>query len=268
MTKKLSIVTVVLECKSSESPTNRYRADILQKVLKTFGQKDIILLPARFYKVAALNSEEEASLTNNVRYMLRSANSDAIVCFGIDVFEKDDPENEQIAIAIDKSGIIAKGRKFTLDYNETTSNGKIATSYNSKEDGYDRYIKCKGKRLYMAICYDLFGVKKLEGADLNADIVLSLSHRFVRKGGGSGASRFARLGFGDASQQLKCPVFGSAVFFERAVPKDWPTGFIYTGREKSPTKICYADNNLQGHNPVNCFIATEYEKAVCHLYEV
>lgn len=49
----------------------------------------------------------------------------------------------------------------------------------------------------------------------------------IRGYGPSGDVDFARKGFAGASQQWDCPVFGTAVFFDRAIPENWPTGVRY-----------------------------------------
>lgn len=76
-------------------------------------------------------------------------------------------------------------------------------------------------------------------------MALNLVHCFYPVGKGpSGTSFLARHGFAGASKQWICPVFGTAVFFKRDIPENWPTGVYWNQGGKSTQKWRYADNPI------------------------
>jgi hypothetical protein len=258
--KKVSIVTVTLECKDSDAPENSYRYEILKQVVQTFGKKDIILLPAGFYSFSAIGSEDENRTVDDVHKLLKDAESDATVCLGID----SDGGNTQLAIAVNKSKIVAKGRKFYPTDKEKENGIQIAESFDSEESGYKRCFECKGKWFYLAVCYDVYGIKRCKIANPGVDAILGPVHFFTQK---SGLSRYIRLGFGGASRYWGCPVFSAAVFFEREVTEKWQPGFLFENEVQNQLRIKNSNNGLK-LDKQKCDISTEYETAFCYLYTV
>jgi hypothetical protein len=258
---KVSIVTVTLECKSGEAPANSYRDGILKQAVQTFGKQDIILFPAGFYSFPAIGPEAESRTVDSVRKLLKDTESDATVCLGID----SDDGSTQLAVAINASGIVAKGRKFYPAPEE--KNVQKAESFDSEESGYKRFFECKGKRFYLAVCYDVYGIRKCRIKNPGVDAVLNPVHSFTPKGKGAGFVFFTRFGFGGASLRWGCPVFGAAVFFEREVPETWQSGFLCRNEIENILSIKYSDNGLKPDKQ-DSNISTVYEKAVCRLYSV
>jgi len=86
------------------------------------------------------------------------------------------------------------------------------TSWRMKK--IQQVFQAKHKKLYMAVCYDGFGIRKLNLVNPHVDAVLNLVHGFYPKGeGGSGDVYFAKSSFAGSSRQWKCPTFGAAIFF-------------------------------------------------------
>jgi hypothetical protein len=54
-----------------------------------------------------------------------------------------------------------------------------------------------------------------------------------------------RHGFAGASREWGCPVFGAAVFFDRRVPRNWPSGVYWTRGDVSTQVWGYDDNPLR-----------------------
>ncbi|MDR1155629.1 MAG: hypothetical protein LBL04_13060 [Bacteroidales bacterium] len=263
--KKVSVVTVTLECEADDAPEKKHRDEILKKVVQTFGKEDIILLPAGFYDVT--DSKEEIRTTEEISRLLSETKSKSVVCLGIDV-----GNDTQLAVAIDKSGIRAKGRKF-FPTDEEKKYLNSAKSFDSREPeffdngepGHGRFVECKGKQFYLAVCYDSYGIREYEiSKPEKTNAVLNLVHGFTRSGEGSGISYFIRYGFGGGSRHWKCPVFGAAVLFNREVPKRWQPGFKCREGVENLQSITYADNLLE-YSKQDCNISTEYEKAFCWL---
>ena len=61
----------------------------------------------------------------------------------------------------------------------------------------------------------------------------------------SGDVDFARKGFAGASKQWACPVFGSAISFNRPVSERWPSGVCWNQGSKSTKKWKYDDNPVE-----------------------
>jgi hypothetical protein len=264
--KKVSILTVTLECKDGKAPENEYRDEILKKVLQKFGKEDIILFSRGFYEVPVLDSTKEATIVNKVGKLLTDTKSDAIVCLGINANDNGNGQSEQIVTAITKSGIVAKGRKFYPTKDEK-NNVQTAKFFDVKESGYERFFECKGKKFYLAVGYDVFGIRHCKIVNPGVNAVLNSVYRITPKGKGSGFSYYIRYGFGGASLHWNCPVFGAAVFFERKVPETWQSGFQCNNRIQNLQSITYADNTLQPNKP-DSDISTEYERAFCCLYTI
>lgn len=75
---------------------------------------------------------------------------------------------------------------------------------------------------------------------------------------------FARKGFAGASQQWQCPVFGTATFFGREVPENWPSGVLFTDRDKSVRHFKYEDKKMSFDSKNT--IIEKNTKAICYEY--
>lgn len=98
-------------------------------------------------------------------------------------------------------------------------------------------------------------------------MALNLVHCFYPVGKGpSGTSFFAKHGFSGASKQWKCPVFGTAVFFNRSIPERWPTGVYWDQGDKSTPKWKYEDNPLKYYREI--WIGIAEGKASVKIYDL
>ena len=184
------------------------------------------------------------------------------MCLGIDGRGAKD----QIAIAINKRGIQSIGRKFNPTKDEKNYI-EAAKNYLYREDGKPRIFSLNGKRYYLAVCYDVFGIRQLSLPNPEVNVVLSLVHEFWPRGEeASGEVYFAKLGFACASKCWNCPVFGSTVFFNRNIPKNWPSGVFWNKGNKNQFKWKYRDNPL---NPNKEFYLNISEgKAMVRIFEL
>lgn len=114
-------------------------------------------------------------IERNIAELLAKHDRNVIVSVGIDGKSASD----QIAIAISKNGFEAVGRKF-FPTKEEKHHIKLARDYISKEGGYERIFELNGKRYYLAVCYDIFGIKKLNIENPHVNAVLNLIHRFKK----------------------------------------------------------------------------------------
>jgi len=144
---------------------------------------------------------------------------------------------------------------------------EAAKNYLYREDGKPRIFSLNGKRYYLAVCYDVFGIRQLSLPNPEVNVVLSLVHEFWPRGEeASGEVYFAKLGFACASKCWNCPVFGSTVFFNRNIPKNWPSGVFWNKGNKNQFKWKYRDNPL---NPNKEFYLNISEgKAMVRIFEL
>ncbi len=126
---------------------------------------------------------------------------------------------------------------------------------------FDRIFTKNGKKFYLAV----FGIRHQKTSNPGVDAILTLAHRFYpRDRGPSGDVDFARKGFAGASVQWNCPVFGTAVFFDRTIPAQWPTGVLWCEKNKSVKDFKYADNHM--HYVSKGMLQGSLENAMCIQY--
>ena len=231
--------------------SNKERMNVLSKVVESILGKSsgngVILFPGGMFSTG----ENEAKTYYNeveetVKNILSKTERNIVVCAGIDgSVDKEGYSNDQIGIAISKNGIDAIGRKFYPTAQER-EHVKRAKNHLSEEDGKPRFFELNGIKYFMCVCYDIFGIRHKNLPKLDVDVVLNLVHCFYPKGEGpSGEPYFARHGFGGASKQWDCPVFGAVVFFNREIPERWPTGVCWNQGDKSTQKWRYEDNPIK-----------------------
>lgn len=243
---------------------------VICQILSKVEGDGIILFPAGWIDAREDNAKElYCETVKRITPLLKKEKRDVFVCVGIDGNKKDDLMWwDQIALAINKNGIQAVGRKFhptkiekDKKYKDLVKNN-FAEDYLVKEEVYSRVFDLNGVRYYLSVCYDIFGLKKDGRENKNMDVILNLVHRFCPKGiknrdceegksgVSSGDSYYARHGFGGASKKWACPVFGAAVFYDRKVPTRWPSGVMWNAGNKSTRDCKYEEISLQ---PVNEF---------------
>jgi hypothetical protein len=230
-------------------------SNVISDILNEVEGDGIILFPAGLINTGNDRAKVYREIVRYITPLLKKEKRKVFVCIGIVGDKKDGLYGDQIALAIDKNGIQAAGKKFCLTKKEK---GYVtpADNYLVGEDGFSRTFALNGVRYYLSVCYDIFGLKEGGIENKNTDVILNLVHCFCPKGRkdmeceeksgvSSGDSYYARHGFGGASKKWACPVFGAAVFFGRKVPEKWPSGVMWNGGDKS-TKYCnYKEISLQ-----------------------
>lgn len=237
--------------------------EILEKLLTQLDDSiDVVLFPAGFYITEKPARSLYKQTTMTVQKILKSVNKQCMVCLGIDGrYGKD-----QIALAIDNSGIIALGRKFNPTDDEK-GQIKSAENYLSNEDKHSRIFKIRNKRFYLAVCYDSYGIRHKNLDNPGIEVVLNLVHKFCPRGeGGSGDVYFAKHGFAGASKQWGCDVFGVAKFIDREIPKNWPSGVYWNQGDKSTGQWKYEDNGIKPYDTI--LFDEKGANAQIRLYEI
>ena len=164
---------------------------------------------------------------------------------------------DQIALAVDRNGIIAEARKFHPTTGEKSTT-VLANDYLSKENGKSRNFELNGKKFYLAVCYDLYGIRQRNLRNPGVDGVLNLIHQFTARcqceteickcGSASGDVYWAKNGMAGASVNWKCPVYGSVIFYGRKIPERWPSGVLAKGKNGSKKTWRYEDNLMKNVN--------------------
>lgn len=159
---------------------------------------------------------------------------DTTIALGMDIFyvkEENREENkwhkmEQIVMTVDRNGLVAMARKFNPVGDEEEYLVRD-TSHMEEYFGYKRSFDLKGYNIYLAVCYDIYGVKEIEKPKDSPDIILNCIHRFVRSGRGSDEVGFARKGLLGAAKKWDSIVFGSAHFLNKNISPRWPSAVMW-----------------------------------------
>lgn len=257
----LKIATVAIQSPGPWQPSNKLRTVLLEQVISQAGKKaDVLLFPAGFYKEKRKHEYLYGETENCIKDCLNKEDMDKTICLGIDGRDSE----HQMALAINRQGIIAMGRKFYPTEAEK-NHIQVANDYMTEENGFSRIFQVKDKKLYMAVCYDVFGIRKLHLPNTNVDAVLNLVHGFYPKGdGNAGDVYFAKYGFAGSSKQWKCPTFGAATFLGRDIPINWPTGVLWNQDDKNVQNWKYKDNSLCPIEEME--ISTKDEKALIRVF--
>lgn len=223
-TGDITIATVLAKT-SGKADDDDFQMVFIKQAIESIAhlRVDVILFHAGFYCGSEKPSVYYPEITEKISRLLNEMDSDAVICLGVDGRDGDD----QIALAINRKGIVAAARKFHPTEAETDYIIK-ADSYLDEEDGYPRLFRIGSRNIYLAVCYDIFGIRHRKLLNPGADIILNLIHGFYPHGeGGSGDVYFAKHGLAGGSKQWGCPVFAAASFCDRNVPKNWPSGVLW-----------------------------------------
>jgi hypothetical protein len=257
------IATVVIA--SDGNYDNQSRLTLMREVIRNVaGIADVLVFPAGYYTTKGRPSTRLESFAEQTREMIRSAKHEIIVCFGIDGRAIKDQVKDQIAVAIGANGIIASARKFQPTEDEDGFID-VAPCPFIGEGQYPRIFEIVGRRIFLAVCYDSYGIRQRSLENPHIDIVLNLVHKFnPRPEPCSSTQYFAMYGFAGASREWGCPIFGAAVFFNRPIPPRWPTGILWNQGAKEIKSWKYSDNPLKPSQKLEIENATE--KALVKVY--
>ncbi len=246
---------------------NRSRLTLMSEVIRNVAEiVDVLVFPAGYYTTKGRPSTRLESLAEQTRVMITAAKHEIIVCFGIDGRATKDQVKDQIAVAIGTNGVIAAARKFQPTEDE---DGFIdlAPGPFIGECQYPRTFEIVGRRVFLAVCYDSYGIRQRSLENPDIAIVLNLVHKFnSRPEPCSSTQYFAMYGFAGASREWGCPTVGAAVFFNRPIPPRWPTGIIWNKGVKKIKYWKYSDNPLKPSQKFEIENATE--KALVKVYHL
>ena len=248
---------------------NKKRLQILLKILKETASKTrdsgILLFPAGFFQTARFkpSTKYQQWISPIKRSLNQIRNRRIVVVIGVDGRNASKGQipmfKDQVALAIDRSGIMAEARKFH------PTNGEmgftvLAKDYLAQENGRSRIFELNGKRFYLAVCYDCMGIKR-NRLNPNVNGVLNLIHQFSARcqcetetcrceNNASGDVYWARHGLAGASLIWGASAYGSVIFYRRKIPERWPSGVI-THRKNGNTKTWrYEDNIIKRENEI------------------
>ena len=259
------VATVLMESKGQYGRTdNEERLKVLLETIKKTTPKTtgsgIILFPAGYLQTGRFKPSYKKYhqwTTPIKRALTLIKNRRVIICFGIDGrFNLENPlksPKDQIVLAVDRTGVIAAARKFHPTKSEK-SEIEVADNYLAGEKNKPRIFKLSGKRYYLAVCYDVFGICQRNLPNPGVDGILNPIHKFTARcqcegeickcGATSGEVYFARHGMAGASMKWGVPVYGSVVFYERKIPTKWPCGVLVGGKSLNMKAWKYEDNAL------------------------
>ncbi|HYM94169.1 MAG TPA: hypothetical protein VET23_08525 [Chitinophagaceae bacterium] len=238
VSQPINICTALIQIPSDnwDKRNDSEKIALLSSILNNLSKDtDILILPAGFLnsknkQPATIFSETEKVFTK----LIRKHNDKFFICFGIDGRHKAD----QLALVVDKTGIIAIARKFHPTNDNKRDNIPLADNPFTKENNKERDFIIKGKRACLAVCYDIFGISKLKLDNANNyDFIIGVIHGF---GSSGGDSDFARKGLAGASKQWEVHSYASAVFSDNRNATNWTSGVEWKHRNASVNKFNYA----------------------------
>jgi hypothetical protein len=233
--KQINICTALIQIVSNnwDDIKNSVKFKLLSEILSKLSKDtDILILPAGFInskekKPESIYKKTEQELVQQIH----KYNDKLFICFGIDGRNKTD----QLALTINKTGIVSIARKF-IHYNKAHIN--LAESPFELEQHKERSFQIKGKQPYLAVCYDLFGIKNWENKK-SYDFIIGVIHGFDNIN--SGDSNYARKGLAGASKKWKVHSYASAVFCDNRNLTNWPSGVQWIYKDKSVKDMDYDD---------------------------
>lgn len=231
--KSINICTALIQIPSDnwDDIANSDKFGLLSNILSHLtADTDILILPAGFLNSRSKRPEtifDEAE--KEVMKLIKKYNDNLFVCFGIDGRHKTD----QLALTVSKAGIIAVARKF----HHMDDSIKLADNAFALEHNKPRHFQIKGKRPYLAVCYDIFGISKFKLDNENDyDFIIGVIHGF---GSSGGDSDFARKGLAGAAKQWRVHSYASAVFSDNRNPTNWTSGVEWTHGSASVKDFTY-----------------------------
>lgn len=257
--KSLSICTALIQIPLDnwDEIANSDKFELLSNILSHLTEDaDILILPAGFLNSRSKQPETIFDETEMVvTKLIKKYNDNLFICFGIDGRHKTD----QLALAVNTTGIISIARKF----HHMDSSIHLADNAFALEQNMKRHFLIKGKRPFLAVCYDIFGISKFKlDNETNCDFIIGVIHGF---GSNGGDSDFARKGLGGASKQWKVHSYASAVFSDNRNPANWTSGVEWTHGNASVKDFTYDQIRIDSDlKTLNTDIATIYLR---HYYE-
>ena len=231
--KSISICTALIKIPLDNwhNIANSDKLELLSNIIAHLTKDaDILVLPAGFLnskikRPKTLFAEVERQMTK----LIRKNNDNLFICFGIDGRRKKD----QLALVVNRTGIVSAARKF----HHMDSSVELADNAFDLEDNKQRYFTIRGKRAYLAVCYDIFGISKFKlENEKKCDFVIGLIHGF---GSSGGDSDFARKGLAGVSKQWNVHTYASAVFSDNRNPTNWTSGVEWTHGNASVKDFTY-----------------------------
>jgi hypothetical protein len=258
---KMWIATVTLQTVNDKYPDNnpqknttqnKDRMAALLRIISTLSaelkEDGVILFPGGWFHNGKESAESSfPSIEKKIKKVLQKIPAHIIVSLGIDGSTDDEGYDlDQLAVALDKTGIIAISRKFHVLTKRERERVHLAPDYLRGEQGKPRIFSLNGVRFFPTICYDTYGPQQQKLVNPGVDVILSHVHYFVPNNeiGPKGVVDFVRKGFAGSSAQWRCPVFGAAIFIRRQIPKSWCTGMDYRTFAKDYTDCKINENSI------------------------
>jgi len=246
---------------------------VIQTILAQTSHDGVIVFPGGWFHSGEEPAEAlDSWLITEISEILRNNPHTIVVAFGVDgLFDRpkdEDPyDKDQIALAINKDGIVAKGRKFFPGNDE----GPIihyTRNYLDTESGKPRIFELNGVKYYLLECNDIKApyTERAIYPNPGVDIALNLIHRVYEKGGSRNLTQennFPCIFGARSSAVWQVPVFMTAIFFRPSLPEDWPTG-VYCIEER-PHRTGYGEISIPHTTLKRIELREGY--AIVHMFE-
>jgi hypothetical protein len=262
-TSKSSVASVVLESSRAYDGARRLESMIaIMERMANAAARTLVVFPGGWFK-APSPKPVDAILDGTVAAIQKATRRTGVsVSFGLDGRRSRGQAVDQLAIAIAPSGIAGMARKFHPTRGERGTI-QCAESWDQGELGYPRIATIDGRKYFLAVCYDGFGIKHKKLPRPDVDAILDHVHGFFP---GESEVLFARHGFAGAALQWRVPVFAATVFHDRRVPPDWPAAVRWKGRPRSTMEWSYDDNAMM--KPTTIVVEVPDGRAEVRVYQL
>jgi hypothetical protein len=231
------IATITLETSFGKDPhSNVSRCTLLCQISEAILGKTegdgIILFPAGWFNIGKERITEKVynRIVSSFQPVLaRYEPRRIILVIGIDGFQDNSGnDRDQVAIAVDKTGIVALARKFFPTEEDVDFCLENAPDHLALECRRTRIFELKGWEFFIAVCNDINAGHRTnlkKDGEFHFDVILNPIHKFEK---GNSISDFLRKGLGLESAHYRCPVFGSVKFINHyQITPSWRTGIYW-----------------------------------------
>ena len=239
--------------KTWDDESNEDKINLIERILEELKQDtDLLILPAGFLDTRTNKPKTKYTIYGKmIANLINKHNSKLVICVGVDGRNSAD----QLAVAVDKKGIISAARKF---YDEGGWVNLAKTAF-EKEDGLERTFTINKKKAYVAVCWDAKGIYRNNIAKHECDFLINVIHGFGKTTSRED-SQFVRKIMAGAAKYWRVHLYAASTFFDDRPHGNWPSGIKWTHGEKSVNDFTYKDISIkpESENSINTNLGKIY----------
>ena len=210
------------------------RLTAIEEVVKSVDGRfrrhyNIIAFPGGWFYGRITLPDRLSMLSKDISGSLLKSHKRCCVLFGVDV--ESNRGTDEFAVAMSYKGVLARAGLLR----EETKAPRVFE--------FGSYKIC----LFACDEYPLVGGEELKSIR-HPDLAFVLVHSFAPRGPLKGRSYYARYNLPPISEELGCPVFAPAGFFEKCSVGEWPPGVISREKPGDRRKVTIPDVMILDHH--------------------